>query len=72
METNTVKQSLKEELLKILSINQSADSFVNGRSPYQLTRKAKINWTGIAVHVVLHTLKLMQESRLKTLYLCDS
>jgi len=43
METNTVKQSLKEELPKILSINQSAVSFVNARSPYQLTRQAKIN-----------------------------
>lgn len=71
METNPVKQSLKD-LLKILSINQSADSFVNVRSRYQLTRKGKINQMGIAICVVLYTLKLMEESRLKTLYLCDS
>lgn len=71
METNPVKQSLKD-LLKILSINQSADSFVNVRSRYQLTRKGKINQMGIAIRVVLYTLKLMEESRLKTLYLCDS
>lgn len=51
----TLKQSLKEELLKILTINRSADSFVNARSPYQLTRKAKINWTDIVIHVVLYT-----------------
>ena len=72
METNTVKQSLKEELPKILSINQSAVSFVNARSPYQLTRQAKINWMGTAIHVVLYALKLMEASRLKTLCLCDS
>lgn len=71
METNPVKQSLKD-LLKILSIKQSADSFVNVRSRYQLTRKGKINQMGIAIRVVLYTLKLMEESRLKTLYLCDS
>lgn len=71
METNPVKQSLKD-LLRILSINQSADSFVNVRSRYQLTRKGKINQMGIAIRVVLYTLKLMEESRLKTLYLCDS
>lgn len=71
METNPVKQSLKY-LLKILSINQSAGSFVNIRSRYQLTRKGKINQMGIVVRVVLYTLKLMEESRLKTLYLCDS
>lgn len=29
MQTTTVKQSLKAEVLKILSINQTADSFVN-------------------------------------------
>lgn len=71
METNPVKQSLKD-LLKILSIKQSADSFVNVRSRYQLTRKGKINQMGIVIRVVLYTLKLMEESRLKTLYLCDS
>lgn len=60
MKTNTVKQSLKEELLKILSINWSVDSFVNARSQYQLTRKTRINWMGIAMHVVLYTLKLME------------
>lgn len=41
----TLKRSLKAEVLKILSINQTADSFVN--ATYQLSRNAKDNWMGI-------------------------
>lgn len=40
-----MKQSLKAERLKILSINQTADSFVS--ATYQLSRNAKDNWMGI-------------------------
>lgn len=40
-----MKESLKAEVLKILSINQIADSFVN--ATYQLSRNVKDNWMGI-------------------------
>lgn len=41
----TLWNSLKAEVLEILSINQTADSFVN--ATHQLSRNAKNNWMGI-------------------------
>lgn len=64
MQTNTVKQSLKAEVLKILSINQTADSFVNVNQ--------KITEWVFVIQAVLYTLKLREESRLKTFHMSDS